>query len=225
MALAGVAAASDVFNGLTFSNTGTGTGTSSMLGFAFTLKSTSTDYTVTNTLGTKFPDVLTLTEVSFDKVFVYNKSNQYGLNITSKDVYLYITDTTGTILGISEAAAVSASTAANNTGGSVTFTLDCDGIKKDTTYRAWFMGTDTGYTTSDSGIQTITLTDNTVELRSSGALVSTTGDLKLLTSTSPNTSNHTFAGMSMKAIPEPTTATLSLLALMGLAARRRRKLA
>ena len=223
MALAGLSMASDEFIGLTFNNTGTGSGTSSMLGFTFTLKANSSDYTVTNTMEIEFPEVLTLTEVSFDKVFVFNKNNTYGSGITSKDVYLYITDTEGTILGISEATSVSANTNANTTGGSVTFTLDCDNLKTSNEYQAWFMGSDSSYSTSDTGVQTISLSGNTVELRSVSALVSTSGDLKLLTNTSAATTNHTFANMSIKTVPEPTTATLSLLALAGLAARRRRK--
>ena len=225
MALAGLSMASDEFIGLTFNNTGTGTGTSSMLGFTFTLKANSSDYTVTNTMEIEFPEVLTLTEVSFDKVFVFNKNNTYGSGISSKDVYLYITDTEGTILGISEATSVSANTDSNTTGGPVTFTLDCD-IDTDSVYRAWFMGSDSSYSTSDTGVQTISLTGagaSTVELRSVSALVSTSGDLKLLTNTSAGTTNHTFANMSIKTVPEPTTATLSLLALAGLAARRRRR--
>ena len=223
MALAGLSMASDEFIGLTFNNTGTGTGTSSMLGFAFTLNATSDDYTVTNTMEIEFPEVLTLKEVSFDKVFVFNKNNKYGTGITSKDGYLYITDTEGTILGISGATSVSANTDSGAAGGSVTFTLDCGNITAGKEYQAWFMGSDSSYSTSNTGVQTISFSDTTVELRSSSALVGTSGDLKLLTNTDAATSSHTFANMSIKAIPEPTTATLSLLALAGLAARRRRR--
>ncbi len=228
MALAGMATATDEFTGFTFSNTGTGTGLSSMLGFAFTLNATSSDYSVTNTTEFDFPKVLTLTEVSFNSAFVFNKNSKYGQNIDNKNVYLYITDKDNAILDISEAASVVASTDSSNAGGAVTFTLDCANIKAGTEYYAWFMGTDSSYsTTSGSDVKTISFTsgetNNTVELRSYNKLVATTGDLKLLTATDKTSSNNTFAGMTIKAVPEPTTATLSLLALAGLAARRRRK--
>ena len=84
------------------------------------------------------------------------------------------------------------------------------------------MGTDSGYTVASTGVKTITATDNLlVELRTTKALA-TTGDLKLLTTVGGSSTNSTLSNMSIKAIPEPATATLSLLALAGLAARRRR---
>ena len=46
--------------------------------------------------------------------------------------------------------------------------------------------------------------------------------VKILTYANGASANYTFSNMSIKAIPEPATATLSLLALAGLAARRRR---
>lgn len=221
LALGGIAMA-NTYTGITFSNANTGTGLTSLLGLTFNLKAASSDYTVTNTMSDTFPQTLTVTEISFDKAFVFNKNNKYGEGISSKDVYLYITDESGTILDISSATAVSANTNANSTGDAVTFTLDCDNIQANTNYRAWFMGTDSGYTVeSTTGVKTITTTDNLVELRTTKALA-TTGDLKLLTDASGSTANSTLSNMSIKAIPEPATATLSLLALAGLAARRRR---
>lgn len=84
------------------------------------------------------------------------------------------------------------------------------------------MGTDSGYTVASTGVKTITATDNLlVELRTTKALA-TTGDLKILTYANGTSANYTFSNMSIKAIPEPAMATLSLLALVGLAARRRR---
>ncbi len=220
LALGGIAMA-NTYTGITFSNDNTGTGLTSLFGLTFNLKAASSDYTVTNTMSDTFPQTLTVTEISFDKAFVFNKNSRYGSGISSKDVYLYITDESGTILDISSATAVSASTNSSYAGDAVTFTLDCDNIQANTNYRAWFMGTDSGYTVESTGVKTIITTDNLVELRTTKAL-GTTGDLKLLTTAVGGSANSTLSNISIKSIPEPATATLSLLALAGLAARRRR---
>ncbi len=126
----------------------------------------------------------------------------------------------------SEVKALSTSIGQWTKGGTLTFSFDSVELSKSTDYRFFFVS-------SDSTVESCSPWEDkgaAVRLRVVNVGTTLTGSDCLLDSGSAGafSGNYDYAPnvsytVSNKAVPEPATATLSLLALAGLAARRRRK--
>lgn len=129
----------------------------------------------------------------------------------------------GTVVALSDAHTLS-------TGGSATFTFAND-VEMDTTKQYRFL-----FVSADATAENLVGTDGTTNL-AAYQTKATTSSLTLVNNNSLPQGDGTYKNNSMSSweslympklkitsyVPEPATATLSLLALVGLAARRRRK--
>ena len=159
---------------------------------------TGNSWTLSFTLTNKTSSAITLNSVNFDS-FIFNGSgNQHGTDTVTRQAQFTLTDTSSNVLGTT----------------AVTFCLPNTAPENEPSNGIWDTDMDANITLSSTvelaageSIQ-FNLTVGRENLTNPGAFVGLKG--------------VTFNGETA-AIPEPTTATLSLLALAGLAARRRRK--
>ena len=123
-------------------------------------------------------------------------------------------------------------TDANAKGKTSDYTFDFVSltISKATTYKVWFKSSETAYTTDAvTGVRTIDNETNAENIRTQNLITGLTGSqakLGVIMKDGTYGSNVGAFAYTMSAsfvVPDPTTAALSLLALAGLAARRRRK--
>ena len=226
IALAGVAFASESIT----LGTSVGSGTGAAGGVIFTLKDNPTRYTLTGLEESQLlPNTLTLSSITLNDIYYLNAR---ATNDSTYQLWLYVTDEDGHVLGISDKKMVSVyTTDANATGNTSDYTFDFKSltISKNTEYKVWFKSSETAYTTDAvTGVKNIAET-NAENIRTQNLVTGLTGSQDELGVILTNGTNGTGLGAyayTMSAsfvVPEPTTATLSLLALAGLAARRRRK--
>ncbi len=217
MALAGVAMADTVDTTFTTTNAvSTKADNYSAAGFAFTLSGTalSTVSTPTGTTWATTGSIVELTSITL-------VTGSRDATIEPGKHYLVITDTSKNIIGWS--------TSANSAVGESTWTFTAGNDKAVTlnTNTTYYVFAENSYTAG------ATLSPDSCDLRvgTSGVVDYTSGVGTTYTGlsfidangTSKSTRYAPAVTIITKAIPEPTTATLSLLALAGLAARRRRK--
>ena len=211
LALCGVATA-DTYQ----STTSTKSDQGRFYGFTFAVGTDSTALTTTPTISA---DVLTL---NLDSIELLTRNNESYSNVKLA-VYEYVSDnTTGTYLGSSSVESYATNTL-------TTFEFSDLTINKGTRYQFMFVkadATDSDLTTFDGyKEQSMIWGIATTADKYAGTLP--TGWGIYTNNTINGWSDHRMPVMTVNTsapvVPEPTTATLSLLALAGLAARRRRK--
>lgn len=236
-ALAGAFAASaaaDADTEWTFSSSATGTSRQNFAGAAFTLGSnTDNRYSVTPS-DIALPDQVILESVSFTLSDMASLSGTV-FTVTGERV-LYITDSSNRLLAVSESVTL------GGVSSTALFTFDSTAAVGDATltntlvlntadtYYAYFAEPDTiaglsiGDTVGSNKFDTVGLSmerdSYTTAGNSEWGLLSGQKTFSSLGNASPYAPMMTIKASS---VPEPATATLSLLALAGLAARRRRK--
>ncbi len=167
-------------------------------------------------------DVPSDTELVLDSITLQTRSGYATTDAMQVAVYKYTGDgTTGTFLGVS-------STVLQDVATDTTYTLNFEGITVNTSDRYQFLYVQANTTenlASFAGYKAAAMAWGTAVTNSfSGQIPSGWGTYKGngLNSWEGNYLPVTTITLSTPAVPEPTTATLSLLALAGLAARRRR---
>ncbi len=211
MALAGLAAA-DTYTASTPAKSAAGAQGNY---FGFTLSFDNATYLTT--------DVPAATELSLDSITLQSRSDSATAAAMKVAVYKYVGDsTTGTFLGLSE-------TTLENVAVDTTYTLSFNGITVNSSDRYQFLYVDAN-TTEDlatfDGYKAAAMAWGTAVTNSfSTQIPGGWGTYKGsgINSWEGNYVPVTTITLSTPAVPEPTAATLSLLALAGLAARRRRK--
>ncbi len=211
MALAGLAAA-DTYTASTPAKSGAG---AQGKYYGFTLAFDNATYLTT--------DVPSNTELNLDSITLLTRSSDSTAAAMKVAVYKYVGDnTTGTYLGISE-------TTLENVANDTTYTLSFENITVNSSDRYQFLFVDANTTqdlTTFAGYQAAALQWGTSVTNSfSQNIPGGWGTYKSngINSWEGQYIPVTTVTLSTPAVPEPTTATLSLLALAGLAARRRRK--
>ena len=215
MALAGVAMAGTVDTTFTTTNAvNTKASKYSAAGFAFTLSGTAFS-TTSSPVGTEWATTGTMVELTSISLITGSRNdNEPGKH------YLVITDTSKNVIGWS--------TSANSAVGESTWTFTAGNDKAVTlnTNTTYYVFAENSYTAGTSW------TPDSCDLRlgtdgvadyTSGVGTTYTGLSFIKSDGTSETRYAPAVTIKTKAIPEPTTATLSLLALAGLAARRRRK--
>lgn len=213
-ALAGLAMGSDFTSSITTGDAGNGSY------YGGTVKLTDSFFSTTSEVEniTELPEVLTLDAVTF---YSRTSGNQLS-NTVYLAVYEYAADhTTGTFVGLS-----SNTVTANTLNAALTFNFDGVTISSQKQYQLLFVN-------SESTAENVaSFDDYKAHGINIGISVLNQGSLPSGDGTYKGTGINSWEGSyipkltittSMPAVPEPTTATLSLLALAGLAARRRRK--
>ena len=211
MALAGLAAA-ETYTASTPAKSGTGAQGNY---YGFTLTFDNSTYLTTN--------VPADTELNLDSITLQSRSDNSTATAMKVAVYKYEGDsTTGTFLGTS---VTTLADVANDT----TYTLTFEDITVNSSDRYQFLFVQADTTedlTTFAGYQAAAMSWGTSVTNSFGASIP--GGWGTYKSSGINSWEGqyipvTTVTLSTPAVPEPTTATLSLLALAGLAARRRRK--
>ncbi len=220
-----------------YSTVATGNDNSTLHGFTFKL---STD-DLTASAGSDSPATNTLTGTYvMDSITVKGSTSQGGANVTYG---LVVVDASNTVLGISDV-----KTSASNR--SLTFTLSAAGggsltLDAATSYRFLTVSEDVinyvtqagmTYAAGGTTATAATLSGTTISkgLKAPGMRVNSgaaaSDDFRLISGSNGTSTMNYFVVIDdisispvTAAVPEPATATLSLLALAGLAARRRRK--
>ena len=211
MALAGLAAA-DTYTASTPAKSGAGA-QGNYYGFTLSFDNASCLTT----------DVPADTLLSLDSITLQSRSGSATAAAMKVAVYKYVGDsTTGTFLGLSE-------TTLENVADDTTYTLSFNGITVNSSDRYQFLYVNADTTedlTTFDGYKAAALAWGTAVTNSFSAQIpGGWGTYKGngINSWEGNYMPVTTITLSTPAVPEPTTATLSLLALAGLAARRRRK--
>ncbi len=211
MALAGLAAA-ETYTASTPAKSGDGAQGNY---YGFTLAFDNSTYLTT--------DVPANLELMLDSITLLSRSSGATAAAMKVAVYKYTGDsTTGTFLGVS-------TNTIENAAGNTTYTLSFDGITVNSSERYQFLfvngGTTEDLTTFDGYKAASMAWGVSVTNSFSAQIPGGWGTYKGngINSWEGNYIPVTTITLSTPAVPEPTTATLSLLALAGLAARRRRK--
>ena len=211
MALAGLAAA-ETYTASTPAKSGTGAQGNY---YGFTLTFDNSTYLTTN--------VPADTELNLDSITLQSRSDNSTATAMKVAVYKYEGDsTTGTFLGTS---VTTLADVANDT--TYTLTFEDLTVNSSDRYQFLFVQADTTEDlTTFAGYQAAAMSWGTSVTNSFGASIP--GGWGTYKSSGINSWEGqyipvTTVTLSTPAVPEPTTATLSLLALAGLAARRRRK--
>lgn len=235
MALAGIATATDgqyweissanMWDGVTAGNRG------SAVGISFTLSNDNDRLTIVgspdNTL--ELPTTLGLQTITFDHIQADTKTGTPGAG----DYYLYITttganETNKTVVGQSSSAINISSTGRDTDNSTYTFSFDTLKLAANTEYFAYFVEESKVSTAVNSVTKVFTPSEANgligMQLGTGYGSSTDAHDFSVISATGYPAPAYT-ADVTFKvvAVPEPTTATLSLLALAGLAARRRRK--
>jgi len=168
----------------------------------------------------------------------YTTTNKPTITFTVKDMF-GATELPGETLRLSTLSFLSRDNNANTNYGTVTLTVNGKSVTSDSfsidssagtsVFRAvtWTFGSPLDFTMEDT--LSLTFTNKTTDKTGyigMGGFVQETGYTFAGTNkgfTANNNDYYNFFRLGVEVIPEPTTATLSLLALAGLAARRRRK--
>ena len=214
MALAGMAMASDFSSSITMGNAGNGGyygGTVKLTDSFFSTSFSSEEVT-------ELPEILTLNSISF-----YSRtSGNQGNKTVYLAVYEYTADsTTGTFVGLS-----SNTVTANTLNTALTFNFEGITINSNKQYQLLFVNTEsTAENVATFDGYKAHATNIGINVHNQGSLPNGDGTYK---SNGINSWEGSFIPKltietSVPTVPEPTTATLSLLALAGLTARRRRK--
>lgn len=208
MALAGLAAA-DTYTASTPAKSAQGNY------YGFTLSFDNATYLTT--------DVPANTQLTLESITLQSRSGSATAAAMKVAVYKYEGDhTTGTFLGLSE-------TTLENVADDTTYTLSFNGITVNSSDRYQFLYVNANTTedlTTFDGYKAAAMSWGTAVTNSfSTQIPGGWGTYKGsgINSWEGNYVPVTTVTLSTPAVPEPTTATLSLLALAGLAARRRRK--
>ena len=214
MALAGMAMASDFSSSITTGNAGNG----NYYGGTVKLTDTFFNTSFSSEELTALPEILTLDSISF-----YSRTSGTQVsNTVYLAVYEYTADsTTGTFVGLS-----SNKVTADTLNTALTFSFEGITISSNKQYQLLFVNSEStaenvatfeGYKTHAINIGLNVL--NQGSLPTGDGTYKSNGINSWEGSYIPKLTIET----SVPTVPEPTTATLSLLALAGLAARRRRK--
>ena len=227
-----IALATSALGSITVENTTAATGAGAAGGFVFTLLDEPVRYNTLDSNGqalTTLPEVLTLQTITIDSIYYCNSG---ATNNSEYRLRLYVTDANNIVLGYSDMEMVKVFTANNpNHEATYEFTFDTDiALSKNEMYKVYFKSTldEDVASVYDATTKVINTTISKEELRCNNFLTGLGGNQS---EWGVMKTDGTFAGstggiaynISMNLIPEPATATLSLLALAGLAARRRRK--
>ena len=211
MALAGIAAA-ETYTASTPDKSGSGAQGNY---YGFTLAFDNATYLTT--------DVPANTELTLDSITLLTRSGSTTATAMKVAVYKYTADyTTGTFLGVS-------TTTLENVAADTTYTLTFEGITVNSSDRYQFLfvqanttadlSTFDGYKSASMGWGVSVTNSFSAQIPGGWGTYKGNG----IDSWEGNYVPVTTVTLSTPAVPEPTTATLSLLALAGLAARRRRK--
>ncbi len=163
-----------------------------------------------------------VTELNLDSITLLTRSSGSSSIDMKVAVYTYVGDyTVGTFLG-------SSSSTGSSVGNNTTLTLTFSGVTIDPTARYQFL-----FVTAETDNTTLTTFDGYKEAATSWGLSVTNSFSTGIPDgwgTYKNNAINSWEGqyipvttLTMTVVPEPATATLSLLTLAGLAARRRRK--
>ncbi len=193
-------------------------------GFYFNIDSSSYDATtglITTGDGEALTEAMTL---SLTSIAIYRGTNHANDQFNSSTTVLVIVDADGNTLGVSTTLTLDTSLDTIpgtdiSAQGLITYSFENLEITSDTTYTAYFSNS---YTIDNFNDGTAFTTDKTANVRS--AMTSAIDDWKIINLSSASLNAATITTeYTASSVPEPTTASLSFLALAGLMIRRRRK--